>query len=332
MGAEAAALHTRLALEHAKDYNDLCDLLSVRAEAGSAAATTAIGNGSRKEEVRISLQMPERYNGTTDFSAWLRRYENTANAAGWSSGTKAARLGMYLTDEYYEMWDQYAPKVTFEEDSRIMSQMLARRPADALLDNFHDLRWAPGTNVGTFLAKARRMLTEYNKKLTDEKKLSDGSLDQMILNKLIALAPAAAKAELRRRQPSKIEEMVDIISDYTPAMEMTSASSPALQQVEAKLQKVLAAVTTQTPNTNATIQQMVEKIQDLEKRLAGQQRPSFRRPGVCGICRGPHATKDCAQKKFSTGCYLCGGDGHLARSCPTRRGDGSKAGPSSSGN
>ncbi|EER00227.1 hypothetical protein Pmar_PMAR017085 [Perkinsus marinus ATCC 50983] len=149
MGAEAAALHTRLALEHAKDYNDLCDLLSVRAEAGSAAATMAIGNGSRKEEVRISLQMPERYNGTTDFSAWLRRYENTANAAGWSSGTKAARLGMYLTDEYYEMWDQYAPKVTFEEDSRIMSQMLARRPADALLDNFHDLRWAPDMAAST---------------------------------------------------------------------------------------------------------------------------------------------------------------------------------------
>ncbi|KAF4746480.1 hypothetical protein FOZ63_022255, partial [Perkinsus olseni] len=186
--------------------------------------------------------------------------------------------------------------------------MLARRPADAILDNFHDLRWAPGTNVGTFLARARRMLTEYNKKLTDDQKLSDGSLDQMILNKLIALAPAAAKAELRRRQPSRIEDMVDIISDYTPSADLTSTSSPALQQVEAKLQKVLAAVTTSTPSADPMLQQLTEKIQGLEKQLQGSggRRPWVRRPGVCGICRGAHATKDCPQKKFGSGCYLCG--------------------------
>ncbi|KAF4647114.1 hypothetical protein FOZ61_004640, partial [Perkinsus olseni] len=176
MDENSTQYHIRLAVDHARDYNSLFDALSTRAEAGSAPSQAAHNDRSHKEELRVSLQMPERYNGTTDFGAWLRRYENTANAAGWSSGTKAARLGMYLTDEFYEMWDQYAPKQTFEEDSRIMLQMLARRPADAILDNFHDLRWAPGTNVGTFLARARRMLTEYNKKLTEDQKLSDGSL------------------------------------------------------------------------------------------------------------------------------------------------------------
>ncbi|KAF4647797.1 hypothetical protein FOL47_004123, partial [Perkinsus chesapeaki] len=228
----------------------------------------------------------------------------------------------------------YAPKLTFEEDSRIMLQMLARRPADAILDNFHDLRWAPGTNVGTFLARARRMLTEYNQKLSEDKKLSEGSLDQMILNKLIALAPAQAKAELRRRQPTKIEEMVDIISDYAPATDASFASSPALQQVEAKLQKVLAAVTAASPPTEVALQQLTEKLQSLEKQLAGsrERRSMARRPPACGICRGAHATKDCPGKKFSDGCYLCGGVGHLARNCPSRQGTGSAAGPSSSGN
>ncbi|EER19302.1 hypothetical protein Pmar_PMAR015861 [Perkinsus marinus ATCC 50983] len=204
MDDDATQYHIRLAIDHARDYNDLFDALSTRAEAGSVRPQAPVIDRGHKEELRVNLQMPERYNGTTDFAAWLRRYENTANAAGWTSATKASRLGMYLTDEFYEMWDQYAPKQTFEEDGRIMLQMLARRPADALLDNFHDLRWAPGTNVGTFLARARRMLTEYNKKLTDDKKLSNASLDQMILNKLIALAPASAKAELRRRQPTRI--------------------------------------------------------------------------------------------------------------------------------
>ncbi|KAF4689888.1 hypothetical protein FOZ60_000991 [Perkinsus olseni] len=201
MDENSTQYHIRLAVDHARDYNSLFDALSTRAEAGSAPSQAAHNDRSHKEELRVSLQMPERYNGTTDFGAWLRRYENTANAAGWSSGTKAARLGMYLTDEFYEMWDQYAPKQTFEEDSRIMLQMLARRPADAILDNFHDLRWAP--------------------------------------------------------------------CDYAPSADLTSTSSPALQQVEAKLQKVLAAVTTSTPSPDPMLQQLTEKIQGLEKQLQG---------------------------------------------------------------
>ncbi|KAF4720290.1 hypothetical protein FOZ62_020383, partial [Perkinsus olseni] len=44
---------------------------------------------------RGSDGMPERYNGDMDFRAWLRRYEYTANAAGWNAATKALRLGMY---------------------------------------------------------------------------------------------------------------------------------------------------------------------------------------------------------------------------------------------
>ncbi|EER14844.1 hypothetical protein Pmar_PMAR015992 [Perkinsus marinus ATCC 50983] len=199
MDEDATQYHIRLAVDHARDYNDLFDALSTWAEAGSVRPQAPVIDRGHKEELRVNLQMPERYNG------------------------------MYLTDEVYEMWNQYAPKQIFEEDGRIMLQMLARRPADALLDNFHDLRWAPRTNF------------------------------------------ASAKAELRHLQPTRIEEMVDIISDYAPATDLTSASSPAVQQVDAKLQKVLAAVATSTSPADNLLQQLTDKVQGIEKQLQSSQ-------------------------------------------------------------
>ncbi|KAF4646563.1 hypothetical protein FOL47_005994, partial [Perkinsus chesapeaki] len=90
LGDDETDYRVRMARQHAQDYNDLFDALSTRAEAGSVRQSGPEANP--KEELRISLQMPERYNGTTDFGSWLRRYENTANTAGWTSATKAARL------------------------------------------------------------------------------------------------------------------------------------------------------------------------------------------------------------------------------------------------
>ncbi|EER04878.1 hypothetical protein Pmar_PMAR027134 [Perkinsus marinus ATCC 50983] len=90
MDDDATQYHIRLAVDHARDYNDLFDALSTRAEAGSVRPQAPVIDSGHKEELRVNLQMPKRYR-------------------------------MYLTDEFYEMWDQYASKQTFEEDSRIMA-------------------------------------------------------------------------------------------------------------------------------------------------------------------------------------------------------------------
>ncbi|KAF4732706.1 hypothetical protein FOZ63_003055, partial [Perkinsus olseni] len=144
----------------------------------------------RREDVRVSIQMPERYTGSTDLSSWLRRYENTANSAGWDSRTKAERLGTYLADDYYESWDAYATKTDFAQDCKIMLNVLARCPTDATLERFQQLTWNGETNLAVFLARAKRILSEYNSKLPSDRQLSQASMDEMILDKLISMVPA----------------------------------------------------------------------------------------------------------------------------------------------
>ncbi|KAF4646660.1 hypothetical protein FOZ61_005475, partial [Perkinsus olseni] len=100
-------------------------------------------------------KMPERYTGSTDLSSRLRRYENTANSAGWDSRTKAERLGTYLADDYYESWDAYATKTDFAQDCKIMLNVLARWPTDATLERFQQLTWNGETNLAVFLARAK---------------------------------------------------------------------------------------------------------------------------------------------------------------------------------
>ncbi|EER11974.1 hypothetical protein Pmar_PMAR019076 [Perkinsus marinus ATCC 50983] len=300
---------------------------SARATDGVTTPTPANGGAiSAKENVRVSIQMPERYNGGTDFRAWLRRYENTANAAGWSAATKALRLGMYLSDDYYESWDQYASKNDFEKDCQTLSHVFARTTTDASLEKFYALKWAGETNLSVFLARARRVLEEYNRKLPPEKWLSAATIDQMVLDKLVSVAPPAAKAELRKTKPTSIEEMVDIVSDYTDSGQGTSALPVSTLQkfedrLDNKLAKVMAAVTgAQSPVIPSdSITKLTEKITALEKQVAArtpQGRPRYSGSPKCGICTAGHITKNCPLKQFDKGCYMCGAEGHLARQCP----------------
>ncbi|KAF4650387.1 hypothetical protein FOL46_001000 [Perkinsus olseni] len=276
-----------------------------------------------KENVRVSI----RYNGDTDFRAWLRRYENTANAAGWNAATKALRLGMYLSDDFYESWDQYASKEDFDKDCRILSHVFSRTTTDASLEKFYALKWTGETNLSVFLARARRVLEDYNRKLPAERRLPTAAVDQMVLDKLISVAPLAAKAELKKTKPTSIEEMVDIVSDYTDSGQGASAlPASTLQRFEDrldnKLAKVMAAVTSGAqppPSTPDLTVKLKEKVAALEKELASKApsgRPKFRGPVKCGICMSGHITRNCPLKQFDKGCYLCGDGGHMARQCP----------------
>ncbi|KAF4648174.1 hypothetical protein FOL47_003634, partial [Perkinsus chesapeaki] len=310
------------AVNNARSYNSLLDIIAAGLKSSSSAESSGdVRPSSRYEDVRVSIQMPERYNGTTDLGSWLRRYENTANSAGWDSRTKAERLGTYLSDDYYESWDEYATKTDFAEDCKILLNVLARCPTDATLEKFQQLTWNGETNLAVFLARAKRVLNDYNKKLPEDRQLSRPSMDEMILDKLIAMVPGAAKAELRRQRPSRIEDMVNIVSDYAPEAGVATSSLQQLEKrLDSKLQKVLAAVSTSSSETDKVtkLQQQVQALQHRNGNNYGNGNNgngrTYRRK--CGICLGSHLTKDCPLKQFDTGCYLCGDSSHIARSCP----------------
>ncbi|KAF4736416.1 hypothetical protein FOZ63_014764, partial [Perkinsus olseni] len=240
----ARELAINQAVTNAEAFNSLLDYISAGIKTSSGAeSSNQVRPSVRREDVRVSIQMPERYTGSTDLSSWLRRYENTANSAGWDSRTKAERLGTYLADDYYESWDAYATKTDFAQDCKIMLNVLARCPTDATLERFQQLTWNGETNLAVFLARAKRILSEYNSKLPSDRQLSQASMDEMILDKLISMVPGAAKAELRRQRPSKVEDMVNIVSDYSPEAGVATSTLQQLEKrLDSKLQKVLAAV------------------------------------------------------------------------------------------
>ncbi|KAF4709532.1 hypothetical protein FOZ62_028685, partial [Perkinsus olseni] len=234
---------------------------------------------------------------------------------------------MYLSDDFYESWDQYASKEDFDKDCRILSHVFSRTTTDASLEKFYALKWTGETNLSVFLARARRVLEDYNRKLPAERRLPTAAVDQMVLDKLISVAPPAAKAELRKTKPTSIEEMVDIVSDYTDSGQGASAlPASTLQRFEDrldnKLAKVMAAVTSGAqppPSTPDLTVKLMEKVAALEKELASKApsgRPKFRGPVKCGICMSGHITRNCPLKQFDKGCYLCGDGGHMARQCP----------------
>ncbi|KAF4649406.1 hypothetical protein FOL47_002117 [Perkinsus chesapeaki] len=245
-GLEGSAkdLIVNQAVGNAQNYNSLLDLITTGLVSSSSAGSYGdVRPSLQLQDALVSIKMPERYNGSTDLRSWLRRYENTANAAGWDSRTKAERLGIYLSDDYFESWDEYATKTDFLEDCRILLNVLARCPTDATLEKFQQLTWNGETNLAVFLARAKRILNDYNKNLPEERRLSRSSMNEIILDKLIAMVPVAAKVELRRQRPSKIEDMVNLVGDYSPEAGVASSSLEQLEKrLDSKLQQVLAAV------------------------------------------------------------------------------------------
>ncbi|KAF4682723.1 hypothetical protein FOZ60_010223 [Perkinsus olseni] len=330
----ARELAINQAVTNAEAFNSLLDYISAGIKTSSGAeSSNQVRPSVRREDVRVSIQMPERYTGSTDLSSWLRRYENTANSAGWDSRTKAERLGTYLADDYYESWDAYATKTDFAQDCKIMLNVLARCPTDATLERFQQLTWNGETNLAVFLARAKRILSEYNSKLPSDRQLSQASMDEMILDKLISMVPGAAKAELRRQRPSKVEDMVNIVSDYSPEAGVATSTLQQLEKrLDSKLQKVLAAVS-RPLSESGQLEKLQQQVQALQQRGNGSKGRSFQRK--CGICLGSHMTKDCPLKQFDSGCYLCGGSDHIARNCPkslTKKSSGDSSRPSASGN
>ncbi|KAF4651962.1 hypothetical protein FOL47_011335 [Perkinsus chesapeaki] len=291
----------------------------------AARDTTALATDPVSSTVIQLMQtpMPERYDGISDFEDWLRRYEADGRGSGWSDLQLAERLGNYLRDVYFDVWHQHCGKTNFEEDRLLLLSMFSPVRPDEILAKFNSLTWDRSTRVVAFLTSLRRCMNAYNKSLPDNKKLPSDTVDQMIMDRLIANAPDAAKSVLRRRAPKTVKEVCEIFEDYKDKSgTSTQTTRPA---ANAHLQGTIAG---NAGDISSVMQAMVGSLEKLidqqEKRWSqGSQRGGKRNrnnrhkngPPKCFLCEGAHYLYKCPHKKFQEGCFICGSKEHMLRDC-----------------
>ncbi|KAF4648559.1 hypothetical protein FOL46_002763, partial [Perkinsus olseni] len=126
----------------------------------------------------------------------------------------AERLGNYLRDAYLDVWHQHCTKKDFESDRLSLLAMFSPVRPDEILAKFNGMTWDRTTRVVAFLTSLHRCMNHYNESLPYDRKLSAETMDQMVMDRLIANAPDAAKSVLRRRAPKTVKEICEIFEDY----------------------------------------------------------------------------------------------------------------------
>ncbi|KAF4649411.1 hypothetical protein FOZ61_001374 [Perkinsus olseni] len=290
--------------------------------------------------LRVSLSMPPAFDGISgSFKDWLRRYEQCALAAGWSSQQQAERLGLYLKEPFLSGWDAYAKRTNFEEDKKTKKTNLTIfdhvRPHQAL-KQFQDLRWSKGQHPALYAAALQRHLNRYYTKedfpdLTEEAKAKN--IEKMVIDRLKADLPPMVRFQLLLSEPKTLKDacmMCDSVLALDDANDNTTPEAPATKVA------AVAGVSGSRPAESSTdwvtkadakrIEQKLDKILGDKKGKSNgsKQQPNANagstvaaaRPRHCGICKAQdHPTYSCPNKKFSEGCYWCGKTGHMARDC-----------------
>lgn len=278
----------------------------------------------------VQSPMPERYDGIADFEDWLRRYEADARGSGWTNLQIAGRLGNYLRGTHFEVWHQNCSKTDFEADRKALLDMFALVRPDEILHKFNSLTWDRSSRVVSFLTTLRRYMTNYNKTLPEDHKLSQTHMDKMIMDRLIANAPDGAKSVLRRRQPKTIQGVCEIFEDFKEKSSSKAAGALATGMPygnipsEDHVNKLIDTFMTSQNAMVGSITKLLDQVKGTNGN--GQGRISGRRPQKgkgrkrdpkCYLCGGDgHWAVACPHKKHDRGCFVCGSGDHLARSCP----------------
>ncbi|KAF4696223.1 hypothetical protein FOZ60_001899 [Perkinsus olseni] len=210
----------------------------------------------------MQTPMPERYDGVTNFEDWLRRYEADARGSSWTDPRMAERLGNHLREVYF-VWHQHCTEKDFEADRSSFLAMLSPVRPDEILAKFNGMTWDRITRLVAFL---------------DFSSPAD-TMDQMVMDRLIANSPDAAKPPSRPAAASQADATIGSDDGMGPPSSVVQALVGSLEKLFDQPERRLAAVTL---------------------------------PKKCLLCGGEHWLKNCPHKKFSAGCFVCGAKDHVA--------------------
>ncbi|KAF4681046.1 hypothetical protein FOZ60_012625 [Perkinsus olseni] len=281
---EQMAQLTDMARTAAQQYNELLEEVAASRAASSTAPTTQDTTPARQND-------PARPNEV-----------------------RAATLGLYLEDDYFDSWETLATKEDWASDKEMLLGLFARWQPDEILKAFHGLSWDGRQPFSAFAARLSRYMKDYNRALPDTSKLPKEVMDRQIFDRCVEAAPLAAQSELRKRLPRTIKDICDIVDDYKASAQASKAVAaglpndktgpekpvPTQAEFEAMMTRSLREIFQPVTEGLGQVLQTVKKQQGQQ----GQGRPQGLRK--CGICEGPHLTHLCTKKKHEKGCFICG--------------------------
>ncbi|EER03187.1 hypothetical protein Pmar_PMAR019964 [Perkinsus marinus ATCC 50983] len=229
----------------------------------------------------------------------------------------------YLRGTHFEVWHQNCSKTDFEADRKALLDMFALVRPDEILHKFNSLTWDRSSRVVSFLTTLRRYMTNYNKTLPEDHKLSQTHMYKMIMDRLTANAPDGAKSVLRRRQPKTIQGVCEIFEDFKEKSSSKAAGALATGMPYENIPSedhVTKLIDTFMTSQNAMVGSITKLLDQVKGRNSGrrpQKGKGRKRDPKCYLCCGDgHWAVACPHKKHDRGCFVCGSSDHLARSCP----------------
>ncbi|KAF4717151.1 hypothetical protein FOZ62_012947 [Perkinsus olseni] len=220
--------------------------------------------------LRISLSMPPAFDGISgSFKDWLRRYEQCALAAGWSSQQQAERLGLYLKEPFLSGWDAYAKKVNYEEDKDTLLKIFDHVRPHQALKQFQVLRWSKGQHPALYAAALQRHLRRYYTRenfpeLAEDVKAKN--IEQMVIDRLKSDLPPMVRFQLLLSEPRTIQDACFMCESVLSLDGVNALGTSGLPQTGIAAAAVTSNHTDESA-TNESGDSIRERILRLEKKL-----------------------------------------------------------------
>lgn len=253
--------------------------------------------------------IPEPYNGEKSWDEWIDHFDSVAEVCGWDAANKLKWLRVRLTGRAGTFFRRLpeatradfelataALKSRFEPESKkalYRSELLARRKK-------RDEGWAVfGEDLKILADKAYP-------------ELADQARERFALNQyLTQLDNPQVAFSVKQSKPTTVDDAV------RATLEMESYLKPSepagISQVYEESESVGAVATTSSKTQDDTMKLILERMERMETELKEARQLARSESG-----RGRGRWRGRSRPRFRS-CWTCGGEGHLARDCPTSK-------------
>ena len=240
---------------------------------------------------------PERYDGTGDWSDYLRHFQKVADWNGWNEVEKAAQLSMNLSGLARQAWaDSFSDPGSEVTYGAVVSVLTKRFKPEGQGEAYKaEFRRRNRRTEETFLEfgyALRRLAIRAFPRIAHEAR-EDMVIDQFLLG----LSDGDMRRHVSLAHPGSVDQAITLATEYETITHSMRAPVPQKPKVVAAVELTGEVKdNSHLTETNRLLTELVALMVDQSK-TGLRSRPKPRNPGAC---------------------WACGEVGHLQRACPKR--------------
>ncbi len=252
--------------------------------------------------------LPETYSGEGSFSEWADHFDSVAEVNGWDDAAKALWLRVRLVGRAQSVFKRFAAadRTDYAKARKLLKERFEPDSKCALYEaEFQARRKQPTEDWAAF--------GEDLKTLADKAfpELEEAAKEHLAVSHFLTQLDAQLAFSVRQKKPKTISSAVASTQELE-SYRLAPHNTAPLQQVAPREPSFVDAVQAKQDAMMDLIQQLVTRIETLEKELKRQSK----RPGI------PQTTSPTAVTPRTNSpvvCRRCGKEGHYARGCAAPR-------------